>query len=321
MAKILRQNVGGVDYTVAGCALTGVCPTSAADYVKQVTLSDGDTVSDGMMMVVTFANGNSAGIAPGTKTIYSSDQIDYYEDEQLTVPFTLAPDGCYEIEYTGTGNAYTYVDYPVFQVGSVTGPVCDYRGHITSGELWSSGDSVQCMYKEGKFLLLGGSGGANIKVYDTVQDIIDDLPNLQDGEFAASEDTGDELAKPVDVVEEDNLHAVTSNAVSEAISYSTTEHFTGKYWIDGKKIYAITIPFTMTDTETYKNIDTSSLGIQETLKYEIIGNSFRAYYETDTDKLRAWRYSAQYMQVYCGSQYPTRPFSANLYLEYIKTTD
>ena len=33
------------------------------------------------------------------------------------------------------------------------------------------------------------------------------------------------------------MHSVTSDAVSKAISYSTTEHFTGKYWIDGKPIY------------------------------------------------------------------------------------
>lgn len=218
MAKILRQNVGGVNFTMAGCALTGVCPTSAADYVKQITLSDGDVIEDGMMMVVTFANGNSAGNAPNTKTIYSSDQVDYYEDEQLTVPFTLAPAGCYEIEYTGTGNAYTYTDYPVFQVGSVSGPVCDYRGHITSGDLWNSGDSVQCMLKEGKFLLLGGSGGTDIDVYDNMAELIADLPNLQDGQFVATKDTGDELAQPVDVVEEDNLHAVTSNAVAISLS-------------------------------------------------------------------------------------------------------
>ena len=237
MAKILRQNVGGVNFTMAGCALTGVCPTSAADYVKQITLSDGDVIEDGMMMVVTFANGNSAGNAPNTKTIYSSDQIDYYEDDQLTVPFTLAPEGCYDIEYTGTANAYTYTDYPVFQVGSVSGPVCDYRGHITSGDLWNAGDSVQCMYKEGKFLLLGGSGGTDIDVYDSVQDVIDDLPNLQEGQIVATKDTGNELSQPVNTVEENNMHAVTSNAVASALSYSETEQKTGGYWIDGKPIY------------------------------------------------------------------------------------
>lgn len=222
MSKILRQNVGGVDFTMAGCALTGVCPTAAADYVKQITLSDGDVIEDGMMMVVTFANGNTAGNAPSTKTIYSSDQVNYFEDEQLTVPFTLAPNGCYEIEYTGTANAYTYTDYPVFQVGSVSGPVCDYRGHIASGDLWNSGDSVQCMLKEGKFLLLGGSGGADIDVYDSMADLLADLPNLQEGQFAATADTGDELSQPVDVVESGNLHAVSSNAVAEYINSETT---------------------------------------------------------------------------------------------------
>ena len=217
MAKILRQNVGGVDFTMAGCALTGVCPTSAADYVKQITLSDGDVIEDGMMMVVTFANGNSAGNAPNTKTIYSSDQVNYFEDAQLTVPFTLAPLGCYEIEYTGTANAYTYIDYPVFQVGSVSGPVCDYRGHITSGDLWEAGDSVQCMLKEGKFLLLGGSGGADIKVYDSVEDVTADLANLEVGQIVATKDTGSELSAPVDTVQAGNMHAVTSNAVAQKL--------------------------------------------------------------------------------------------------------
>lgn len=226
MSKILRQNVGGVDFTMAGCALTGVCPTAAADYVKQITLSDGDVIEDGMMMVVTFANGNSAGNAPSTKTIYSSDQVDYFEDDQLTIPFTLAPSGCYEIEYTGTANAYAYTDYPVFQVGSVRGPVCDYRGHIASGDLWNAGDSVQCMLKEGKFLLLGGSGGADIDVYDSMAELIADLPNLQEGQFAATKDTGDELAQPVDVVEEGNLHAVSSNAVAEMFLNSISNDFT-----------------------------------------------------------------------------------------------
>ena len=213
MAKLLRQNVGGVDYTMAGCALTGVCPTAAANYIKEITLSDGDVIGDGMMVVVTFANGNTAGNAPDAKTIYSSDQVNYFEDDQLTVPFTLAPEGCYEIEYTGTGNAYAYTDYPVFQIGSVSGPVCDYRGHVASGDLWSAGDSVQCMLKEGKFLLLGGSGGTDIDVYDTLQDAIDDLPNLDAGQIIATEDTGAELAQPVNAVENGNLHAVTSNAV------------------------------------------------------------------------------------------------------------
>lgn len=43
--------------------------------------------------------------------------------------------------------------------------------------------------------------------------------------------------QPVDEVTLNNMQSVTSNAVAQAMSYSTTEHFTGKYWVDGKKIY------------------------------------------------------------------------------------
>ena len=49
-----------------------------------------------------------------------------------------------------------------------------------------------------------------------------------------------EFVKKSDIVDEvtvGNMHSVSSNAVAKALSYSTEEVFTGKYWIDGKKIY------------------------------------------------------------------------------------
>lgn len=76
-----------------------------------------------------------------------------------------------------------------------------------------------------------------IPIYPSVQDIEDDLANLEEGQIVGTPDTGNEVAQPVDVVEKDNLHAVTSNAVSESLSYYTTEQKTGGYWIDGKPIY------------------------------------------------------------------------------------
>lgn len=42
---------------------------------------------------------------------------------------------------------------------------------------------------------------------------------------------------PVDTVASNNMQSVTSNAVSRAMSYSTSEVDTGKTWIDGRKIY------------------------------------------------------------------------------------
>lgn len=159
MSKLLRQNVGGTNYTMAGCALTGVCASAAADYVKVVTLSDGDELSDGMTVIVAFANGNTAGTAPAVKTIYSSDQVNYYEDSGLTTPFTLAPAGCYEITYTGEGNAYNYVAYPVMQVGSVSGPLCDASGNKASGALWLAGDKVSINYANGCFSVIPQTAG------------------------------------------------------------------------------------------------------------------------------------------------------------------
>lgn len=151
MSKLTKQNVGGIDYTMVGCTLTGVCASGAADYIKVVTLSDGDAIGDGMTVVVAFTNGNTAGTAPMPTTIYSSDQVNYYADDQLTVPFTLAPTGCYEIEYTGEGNAYSYVSYPIMQVGSVSGPLCDASGNKASGALWLAGDKVSVNYSNGCF--------------------------------------------------------------------------------------------------------------------------------------------------------------------------
>jgi hypothetical protein len=57
-----------------------------------------------------------------------------------------------------------------------------------------------------------------IPTYDSVADVEADLANLEEGQLVATPDTGDELAQPVGVVESGNLHAVTSNAVAEALN-------------------------------------------------------------------------------------------------------
>lgn len=44
-------------------------------------------------------------------------------------------------------------------------------------------------------------------------------------------------ATPTDTIEAGNVQPVSSQAVAESKSYSTTETLTGGYWIDGKKIY------------------------------------------------------------------------------------
>lgn len=97
-----------------------------------------------------------------------------------------------------------------------------------------------------KTFTTSGTGGSQtlseietdkIPIYETAADADADLANLDVGQIIGIKDTGDELSHPVDVVEEGNLHAVSSNAVAGSLSYSETEQKTGGVWIDGKPIY------------------------------------------------------------------------------------
>lgn len=65
--------------------------------------------------------------------------------------------------------------------------------------------------------------------------VMDDTPTA--GSSKPVKSSGLVGLSAVDVVETDNMHSVTSNAVSRAMSYSTTEQKTGGVWIDGKPIY------------------------------------------------------------------------------------
>lgn len=57
-----------------------------------------------------------------------------------------------------------------------------------------------------------------IPVYETKTAAENDLVNLEVGQIIATKDKGSELSNPVDVVQDGNMHAVTSNAVADAIS-------------------------------------------------------------------------------------------------------
>ena len=57
-----------------------------------------------------------------------------------------------------------------------------------------------------------------IPVYETKAAAEADIANLSDGQLIATKDEGNENAKPVDVVEKGNMHAVTSNAVFDYVN-------------------------------------------------------------------------------------------------------
>ena len=74
-----------------------------------------------------------------------------------------------------------------------------------------------------------------IKVYDNPTDI--DVSALSEGEVVGTKGADFNCVAIVDRVAVDNMNPVTSNAVADALSYSTEETLTGGRWIDGKPIY------------------------------------------------------------------------------------
>lgn len=65
-----------------------------------------------------------------------------------------------------------------------------------------------------------------IPVYETKTAAETDLANLEVGQIIATKDEGNELSNPVDVVQDGNMHTVTSNAVAEAFKLSPIETIT-----------------------------------------------------------------------------------------------
>ena len=57
-----------------------------------------------------------------------------------------------------------------------------------------------------------------IPVYETKTAAENDLANLEVGQIIATKDEGNELSNPVDVVQDGNMHAVTSNAVADTLA-------------------------------------------------------------------------------------------------------
>ena len=119
------------------------------------------------------------------------------------------------------------------------------------------------------------------------------------------------------------MQSVTSNAVSKAISYSTTEHFTGKYWIDGKPIYSkvITISVIQPNLQSAQNFPHGITGLDKIVKHfgncEITGVK-RPFPYTDPSSMcniSSWNNTDIY--IFCGYQV----INLELTIEYTKTTD
>ena len=76
-----------------------------------------------------------------------------------------------------------------------------------------------------------------IPVYETKTAAETDLANLEVGQIIATKDEGNELSNPVDVVQDGNMHAVTSNAVAESLCTISTPQFDSNYILWAREIY------------------------------------------------------------------------------------
>lgn len=171
----------------------------------------------------------------------------------------------------------------------------------------------------------------------SVNDILDtDLILVEHSTGEGFKMTGADLkalmkAQAVDTVALNNMQSVTSNAVSRALSYSTTEANTGKTWIDGRPIYRKVLTATLQTDEQVLNLTISNqiqslVRVEGTLSKENIDFPI-PYCFIDT--------SSKLYQVYCYCQgrdlniiprstdgdYFVAGCTVKAIVEYTKTTD
>jgi hypothetical protein len=220
MDKVTQINIEGHNYELlAGGTVEGTCASQGADWTKLLVLPEGAALVDGMFLAIAFTYGNTAGFdAP--KTVYSDDGVNFYRDAQLTDAITLPDPRNYTVTLV-SGEEYSLIEYPALYFQSEVFPVCDAKGHLRGGSLWKDGDTAVLLFVDDKFFVMSvsGGGGADINVYPTMTDLEQDLPNLEDGQFVATEE-GETWAL-TDTVANGNMNAVTSNAVAQVTSGMT----------------------------------------------------------------------------------------------------
>ena len=108
-----------------------------------------------------------------------------------------------------------------------------------------------------------------IPVYDTKTDAEADLANLTVGQIIATKDEGSEVSIPVDVVQDGNMHAVTSNAVADYTysKYDNTANYQKTFAKVGNlgtytRIVDITAGTNLGYTENLSNLFTNILSVQ-----------------------------------------------------------
>ena len=123
------------------------------------------------------------------------------------------------------------------------------------------------------------------------------------------------------------MQSVTSNAVSKAMSYSTTEHKTGRYWIDGKPTYEKTVDCGTLPNNDLKFIAHNIANIDKIVKIEGISintdnNVFPLPFASYLSATYNVQLSADRTQIALRTSTDRSNYTSTyVTLEYTKTTD
>ena len=129
----------------------------------------------------------------------------------------------------------------------------------------------------------------------------------------------------VDVVEAGNMHSVSSNAVAESLSYSTTEQKTGGTYVDGKPIYrkVIDCGTLPNNTETFTDLNIQNLATVVSLKGMANNGAgtFLPLPYTDASLYNSVQMAVTNNKISIVTNGNRSTFSALATIEYTKTTD
>jgi hypothetical protein len=114
------------------------------------------------------------------------------------------------------------------------------------------------------------------------------------------------------------------NTINDNLSYSTTEHKTGKKWIDGKPIYSKTIDFGALPNAMLKTVNFTANNIDKITKIDAVANSSNyslplPYASIDNTEI-VRLYVNKSGEVAITTSGDLTPYSATVTIEYTKTT-
>lgn len=123
------------------------------------------------------------------------------------------------------------------------------------------------------------------------------------------------------------MQSVTSNAVAESLSYSTTEIKTGAKWLDGKDVYKCTLEITVNNADL--QVDISSLHVDSFIKIEgsLHTVGWGAYWypfpfiSTDYNHMLQGQYAIDKLYIYAKSTVGAMTGILYTSIFYTKTTD